>query len=277
MLTGLIEDAIAFFLPELAEARDTSREIQLTSSEFSAIDSESDAGKRITDLSFLVPLKGGGFRKVGLFIEQQDEDKQDFALSMFQAFYRMSDRLKEQVTALAIFTGRAKDRNEYVYSCYGVNLSFRYNTYHVPSQDLDELRRDERLFAPVVLAARMVIAAQGNPANREKYVRELLKLLRERDYDKERRVSIMRFIGNVMNVDSKDISEELRREFYMQWVPISEVQKEIYINYAKEEGWREGEEKKAFEIAKNMLASKASISDIVNWTGLRREDILSLQ
>jgi hypothetical protein len=268
VLADGIDDAIAFFLPELAKDRDTSREIALGRGEFPALGAEGDIGKRSTDLSFLVPIKGGKFRKVALFIEQQDgEDKEDFALRMFQTFYRMSDSLKDQVTALAIFTGRAKDRNEYLYSCYGVNLSFRYNTYHVLSQDISELKNDERVFATVVLAARMVIAAKGNPVNREKYVRELLKIMHERDYDIKRRKRIMKFIGNVMNVSSSDISEELRREFYMEWVPISQVQREIAIKDAKEG---------MIAVAENLLKKGVSMDIIVESTGLNREDILAL-
>jgi hypothetical protein len=48
----------------------------------------------------------------------------------------------------------------------------------------------------------------------------------------------------VLNVRSDDISAELRREFYMQWVPMSEAMKETYIEDAKEE--------KAFEVARTI-------------------------
>ncbi|MDR1966754.1 MAG: hypothetical protein LBQ36_08590 [Synergistaceae bacterium] len=86
----------------------------------------------------------------------------------------------------------------------------------------------------MVLVARMMIAVRDKAPNREKYVQELLKILRERDYDMERRRFIMKFIGNILNVKSDDISAELRSEFYMQWVPMSEVKKETCIEYASE-------------------------------------------
>jgi hypothetical protein len=268
ILSDGIDDAIAFFLPSLAKDRDMSREIEKGEGGFPAIASDSDKGMRTTDLCFSVPIMGGESRKVGLFVEQQHEDDEEFALRVFQTFYRMSDSFKEKITALAIFTGGAKDRNEYLYSCYGAELSFRYNTYHVMSHDIEELRRDGRAFAPVVLAARMMVAAKGKATNREKYVRELLKILLERDYDIRRRRFIMKFIGNIMGVRSDDISAELRREFYMQWVPMSEVMKRTYIEDAKEEG--------KIEVAQKMLAKGIPVETIEECTGLDEGDILAL-
>jgi hypothetical protein len=268
VLSDGIDDALEFFLPSLASDRDMSREIEKADDSFPAIDSEGDRGMRTTDLCFSVPIMGGESRKIGLFLEQQHEDDEEIALRVFQTFYRMSDSFKEKITALVIFTGSAKDRNEYLYSCYGVDLSFRYGTYHVPSRDIEELRRDERAFAPVVLAARMMIAAGGKVPNREKYARELLKILRERDYDKKRRRFIMKFIGNVLNVRGDDISAELRREFYMRWVPMSEVQRELAIEDAKEEG--------KMEVAQKMLADGLPAETIKKYTGLDEGDILAL-
>jgi hypothetical protein len=216
----------------------------------------------------LVPIKGGESRKVGLFIEQQHEDDDRFSVRMYRTFARMSDSFKEKITALAIFTGSAKDRNEYLYSCYGTDLSFRYNTYHVLSRDITELKRDVSPFAPVILAARMMITAKGKAPDREKYVRELLKIMSERDYDMKRRRFIMQFIGNVLNVRSDDISAELRREFYMQWVPMSEVKRDYLIEDAKEEY--------KLEVARSMRAEGLSPEIIKKCTGLDEQDIHAL-
>jgi hypothetical protein len=263
-----IDDAIAFFMPSLAKDRDMSREVEILKDEFPAIGAETDKGMRVADLCLSVPLKGGISRKVGLFIESQHEDDKNFAFRMFQTFFRMSDSFKERITALAIFTGSAKDRNEYLYSCYGIELSFKYNTYHVQSQDIEALRRDERAFAPVVLAARMMIAAKGNPAIREKYALELLKILRGRDYDNKRIRFIMKFVGNVLKVKRDDIDPKVRREFEMPWVPVSQVQREIEIEDIKEEN--------SMEIARKLLAKGLSIDIIKECTGLDEDDILAL-
>jgi hypothetical protein len=149
-----------------------------------------------------------------------------------------------------------------------VELSFKYNTYHVLSQDIETLKRDERAFAPVVLAARMMVAAKGKPASREKYALELLKILRERDYDNERIKFIMKFVGSVLQVKRDDIDPKVKGEFEMPWVPISQVQRELEIEDAKEE--------KAMEVAQKLLAKGLSMDIIKECTGLGEDDILAL-
>ncbi|GHV28639.1 hypothetical protein FACS1894167_06220 [Synergistales bacterium] len=96
VLSEGIDDAIAFFLPALAKDRDVSREIETAKDEFPAFDSETDKGMRIADLCFSVPIKSGESRKVGLFIEQQHEDDEEFAVRMFQTFYRQCAEREKQ-------------------------------------------------------------------------------------------------------------------------------------------------------------------------------------
>jgi hypothetical protein len=263
-----IDDAIAFFMPDLAKDRDMSRDVEILSGEFPAIDSETDKGLRRADLCMSVPLKGGISKKVCLFIESQHEDDKDFARRMFQTFYRMSDSFNENVTALAIFTGSAKNRDVFSYYCYGVELSFKYNTYHVISQNIKTLRRDDRVFATVVLAGRMMVAANGEPAAREKYALKLLKILRERGYDKKRIRLIMAFVHNILRLKNDDIDPKVRGAFKMQWIPISQVQREHAIEDAKEE-WK-------MEVARSMLMDGMSVEKIKKYTGLDEEDILAL-
>jgi hypothetical protein len=205
---------------------------------------------------------------VGCVVEQQHEDDKGFARRMFRGFYRLSDHLNDDVTALAIFTGDSKDRDEYKYSRYGVNLSFSYNSFHVMSQDIERLKQDGRAFAPVVLAARMMMAAKGEPQYREKYAGELLKIMRERDYDNAKKIAVLRFIGRILRMQDKDISSELKGEFLMQAIPISEYRKQLAIEDAKEE--------KAMEVASKMLSKGVSVELIKEFTGIDEEDIIAL-
>jgi hypothetical protein len=172
------------------------------------------------------------------------------------------------VTALAIFTGNSKDRGEYKYSRYGVNLSFSYNTYHVMKQDIELLKQDSRVFAPVVLAARMMMEAKGEPGRREKYAGEILKIMRERDYDNDKKNIVLRFIGHILRLRDDDINSELRGEFLMQFIPLSEYRKLSAIEDAKEET--------SMEIARSMLADGVAADKIKKYTGLDEDDILAL-
>jgi hypothetical protein len=268
VLSDCADDAIDFFLPELSRDRDKSKEVCLIKGDLPAIGSDSDKGGRIADVCFAVPVINGKPCKIGCAVEQQHEDDKDFAKRVFRGFYRLSDYLNDDVTALAIFTGDSKDRDEYKYSCYGANLSFGYNSYHVMKQDAERLKQDERVFAPVVLAARMMMEAKGDPLRRENYARELLKIMRERDYDNAKKSVVLRFIGHILRLQDKDISSELKGEFLMQIVPLSE--------YRKQSMYEDGKEEKAMEVARSMLADGVSAERIKKYTGLDEEDILAL-
>ncbi|MDR0653359.1 MAG: hypothetical protein LBG12_08640 [Synergistaceae bacterium] len=268
VLSDGADDAIDFFLPELAKDRDRSKEVELAGGELPAIGSDSDRRARIADVCFSVPLTIGKSCKVGCVVEQQHDDDKGIAEKIFRGFYRLSDRLNDDVTALAIFTGDSMDRGEYRYSRYGVNLSFGYNTYHVMNQDIEQLKRDERVFAPVVLAARMMMEAKGESRQREEYAKELLKIMRERDYDNAKKRIVMRFIGHILRLQDKDITSELRGEFLMQFMPLSEYRKLSAIEDIREE--------RTLEIARNMLSKGASIDLIKEYTGLDEYDISML-
>jgi len=268
VLSDGADDAIDFFLPELAKDRDKSKEVELAGGELPAIDSDSDRRARIADVCFSVPLKTRKSCKIGCVVEQQHDDDRWIAEKIFRGFYRLSDRLNDDVTALVIFTGDSKDRGEYKYALYGVNLSFSYNTYHVMSQDIERLKLDERAFTPVVLAARMMMAAKGEPQHREKYARELLKIMREREYDNKKKRNILRFIGHILRLQDKDISSKVRGEFLMQFIPLSEYQRQSQIEDIKEE--------KAMEVASKLLAKGLSVDIIKECTGLDEDDIIAL-
>ncbi|GHS98060.1 hypothetical protein AGMMS50276_19170 [Synergistales bacterium] len=271
VLSDCADDAIDFFLPELSKDRDKSRELGLIQDELPAIDSDSDKDARIADVCFYVPIKTGEFHKIGCVVEQQHDDDKDFAKRMFKGFYRLSDHLNDDVTALAIFTGDSKDRDEYKYSCYGVNLLFRYNTYHVRSQDIDCLKKDERVFAPVVLAAYMMLSAKGDPQRRENYAKELLKIMRERGYDNKKTRAILLFIGHILRLQDDDIDSNLKGEFLMRIIPLSEHQKQSendYIEYIQEA--------KTIEVARNFLADGIAPGVVAKNTGLLLENVMTL-
>ena len=188
---------------------------------------------------------------------------------MFQSYYRMSDKLQMPVTSLAIFTGNITPIEIYTASCYGTEVNFRYNIFHVASADIKKLESDERIFALVVLAARRMLDAGENPADRGKYSLELLNLTRERGYDTERARSVQKFIYRILRIRDEKIDPNVREVWRMQLIPIDEAVREIQIRDAKEEG--------KIEVARSMLADGLPAETIKKYTGLDESSILSLR
>jgi hypothetical protein len=210
---------------------------------------------------------------VAFHIEQQHAHDKDFALRMFQGYYRMSDQLQIPVTSLAIFTGNIKPVGMYSTECYGTALDFRYVIYHVASADAEELTRDGRVFAVVVLAAKRMLDAGGDPADRGKYSLELLKLTEERGYDARKTRNIQKFIYRILRIGDKSIDAKVREAWKMQLIPIDEAVREIQIRDAMEEGMERGMEK----VARSMLADGLTAETIMKYTGLDENSILSLR
>ena len=101
IITENVDDAILFFKPDIAADRDYDKKPVLISTEFSAIGGDSDKGMRNSDVCLSIPLKTGTDQRLAFHLEQQHWPDKDFALRMFQSYYRMSDRLRIPVTSLA--------------------------------------------------------------------------------------------------------------------------------------------------------------------------------
>ncbi|GHV41050.1 hypothetical protein FACS1894187_22470 [Synergistales bacterium] len=144
------------------------------------------------------------------------------------------------------------------------------------SADIEELKRDERVFALVIIAAKRMLDAGESLEKRGRYSLELLSIARERGYDIGRMRNVQKFIYRVLRIWDENIDPKVREVWRMRLIPIDEAIREIHIRDAREEGLEEGEAKKAFEVARRMLSRNMSVSDIIDVTGLGEDDILSL-
>lgn len=277
VLLTCVDDAVLFFLPDLAEARDTSQPIGFTREELPKIEGDSDKGMRIADAAFSVPLKGGGGQRVVFLVEQQHERDLSFGRRMFVEYYRMSDRMEVPVTSLAIFTGQLGSADRYDTTCFGTKLSFEFNSYMVADVDVEVLKADERAFAVVVLAAKRMLDAGGDPRKREKYARELISLMRKRDYDREKKRNILTFVGKALRLKDGDINRETREEWNMITIPLEEAVEKIKLHNAFEDGLEAGLEKGKKETAEKMLAHGMEPEIIADLAGLSLNEVLSLR
>ena len=292
VLTENIDDAILFFKPDIAADRDYSKKPDLFSTELPAIGGDSDKGLRHPDMCLSIPMKIGIAQRLAFHVEQEHWDDKELALRMFQGYYRMSDKFQVPVASLAIITGDLKPINSYVSSCYGTEVNFKYNVYHVANADISALERDERVFALVVLAARRMLDSSGNPVKRGQYSLELLNLMQERGYNAETAKSLQMFIYHILRLKDKEIDPQIKEVWKMRLIPIDEAIREIRIRNAKEEGMEEGmekgmekgreegREKERLEVAREMLIEGDSfekIARVTKWPLETLKEKLSIQ
>jgi hypothetical protein len=271
-----LDDAISFFMPGLADVRDYSAKPGAADPEHPAIGGKSNKGKRTSDLCVSLPLKDGCVSRAIFLLEQQHEKDNTLPFRMFQSFYRASDEYSVPVTSLAIYTGKTEPIDTYFWEWQGTSVNFKYNAYSVDRADRDELKQDGRDFALPVLTAKMMLEAGGASPKRGEYSIELLELIEKRNFDGKKAWSFQKFAYRLLQIDRDDIDPKIKGVWRMRFRPIDEVVRDIHIRDAEEYGMEKGEEKKAFDVARSMLADGLPAETIKKYTGLDESSILSL-
>jgi len=282
IIKGDPDGAISFFVPSIASARDFSQALEAADPIHLAIGGKSDKWANISDVCLKVPLERGEYLRSLFLIEQHHGESKDIPLRVFQSWYRASDEYQFPVTALVIYTGNAKPLNAYSREWHGTSVNFKFNTYSVPNDaDVEELKRDERAFSIPVLAAKRMLDANGDPLKRGEYSLELLDLIKKRGLDYKKAWLYRQFTSRILQTDAEDIESKIKEVWKMQFRPIEEVQKEIFMRYAREEAHEEAKEEGKVEgkveMARNLLKDGVAPEIIARSAGLPLEKIQALQ
>jgi hypothetical protein len=193
-ITDGVLDAIAYFMPDLAADMDTSREvISISGAELPVIGADTDKGMRVTDVFLDVPVRGGDNWSIACLIEQQHENDNALSTRLFDSFISLrGQRPPGRTTIFVIYTGDSKNVNFYIETGYGIEVTLKFRTFHLPSYDVEELRRDNNAFARVMYAGLMAYKSGDDVALREKYAMELLNLADEISYDnRQKKLSLI--------------------------------------------------------------------------------------
>ena len=280
------KEAIEYFMPDLARDRDKSREIAgIAGMELPMADSGSDKGMLVSDVFLNVPVIGGEDWSVACIVEQQHEDDKGFAGRMFDSYVRLrAQRPSGRTTGFAVYTGDSKNVGTYTESCYGLEVTLKFRTFHLPSYSVEELKEDKRPFARVMQAGRLSTETGDDAELREKHAWELLNMTNARGYDERQRKFILEFADRIFWLNGPGISQKLKEAYEMHTITLEEYSRKIAEEAAMMEGIEEGIEKGKIEgeiegiekVARRMLDRKMPISDIADITGLSEKDLLSL-
>jgi len=104
-------------------------------------------------------------RWILVHVEVQGYRDNHFAWRMFTYFYRIFDRYRQPVTAIAILTDGEKNYRPsfYEYDFLGTRCVFRFNTYKVLDQNEEALRNDKNPFAAVILTVLTALKNKNIP------------------------------------------------------------------------------------------------------------------
>lgn len=184
-----------------------------------------------------------------------------FGRRMHTYFYRILDRYKRPVTAIAILTdGNKRYRPEsYRYNFLGTNYEFRFNTYKVLDQDEEALEKDDNPFAVVILTVLIALKNKDLP-DRElfKLKTRLLRNLVQRKISRTKIEKLLLFLQFYVVFRDKGYSKQFEEEILSVTKTTNSMGiRELILEKVREESLEKGVMKEREKAARNLI--KASI------------------
>jgi len=269
-------DLLRFCFADADDLFDMDKDFEFLDKELTELfpEIEQQGGNRFVDMLVKVFLKGGEEEWILVHIEIQGRNGKGFAERMFQYWYRIYDRYKVNIAALAVFTG-SKNQNrpgQFYKSFLGTEISYRYNVYHIFDHSEAGLVAMENPFALVVLAAQKALLTGKIPE--EELNRERLTvaraLIKSKKYDHVRINRFLYFLKQFVHIENPKINRSFDKQIdkltgKQNTMGIIEAIKKIEREEAFEKGIEKGKEK----VVQNLLsANKFTISEIANFAGV---------
>lgn len=219
VMEDLFGDFLHFFFPAAASDFDLERGVAFLDKELDRLlpaPGRATEGVRFADKLARVFLKDGSENYLLVHVEiQAQKGKEDFAQRMFRYWYRIRDKYRVPVTALAILIDSDEDFHPRVYreKCLDTELTYVFNTYKVLRQNEDALLRDPNPFALVVLTALKALKNKGAGDGKLLDIkRGLLREMLARDLDPKRRKAIFNFMDYTLHLREEEAQEAFEQE-----------------------------------------------------------------
>ncbi|MGB1204193.1 MAG: hypothetical protein ACPG5B_01035 [Chitinophagales bacterium] len=197
IIEELFDDFMAFFMPELFEEIDFTKEVLFLDKELQTIMPQTERkGKKIGDCLAKVFLKSGEEKWILVHIEVQSSYKANFSARMFKYFYRIFDKFGQKIAAIAIFTDDKHPKNYNIYrdEFFGTRITYEYNAYKISEQTIESLQNQTNPFALAILANKYVLASKNKKHQRLQFKINLLKLMRKQKFSKRKMLGVFNFV-----------------------------------------------------------------------------------
>ena len=269
----MFDDLLRFIFPDADQVYNIERGFEFLDKELTELYPEPGKGSatRIADKLVKVFCRDGEEDCVLCHIEiQGDTKKKDrplFADRMVRYFYRIWDKYRIPVSAVAIFTGRdgkkMPDRFEYGYR--NTRLMYKYPTISILDFTDEELGQSDNPFAHVILAARTSLL-EGKIPEPDLLERKILiaRKLFLKGFPSRKIRAILKFLENYVLFEDREMNRNFKERIQSQdksnVMGIDEYIKMV----AKEEGLAEGKEEQNRLFVTNLLKEGFPIKKIAS-------------
>lgn len=284
IIEALFPDFVDLFLPDLAQQVDLNQPYTFLDQELNALSLGNEQGNRRVDRLVKVFLKDGNEQWVLIHAEVQGYHEIDFAERMLIYFYRIYDKYRQKIAAIAIFAdsrnGWKPDKYEYEFA--NTRLTYQYPVYKILEQSEADLKASENPFALVVLAAQYALRGKRKDESTQlRFKLELIDLLFAKSYDNNKIKAIFYFVDALIKMKSQASQIQFTQEVRNMATTNKKVRilgdyAEVVLREGKLEGIHEGKREAHLESAKNMKADGMDADLIAKYTGLSLEQIAEL-
>ena len=245
LLENIFDDFLRFFFADADKIFDLKKGFSYLDKELSDLfpHDENKAPKHVDKL-VKVLTKKGETKWILVHVEVQGQKDKEFALRMFTYYYRILDRYRIPITAIALFTDSHKTYhiNRYETSFMGTVTSFEFNTYKVLDQNEKELEENNNPFSIAILT--VLIGLKSKKLNDQQLFDLKFKLLRNlyrRNISKKKIDGLLLFLQLYVHFENRDyklkfekVIEELTENKNTMGI------REFVLDRAKNEGKAEG-------------------------------------
>ena len=217
VLEDVFVDVVRFIFPAAEEELDLEQGITFLDKELAELYPEPgrQIDSRVVDKLVRINRKDGKDQWLLLHLEIQGWNDPKFAERMFRYYYRILDKFKKPVAAVAIFTGRDRQHmpDKFEAHCLGTNVIYRYNTICTHDYSDEELMESDNFFAMVLLVAKLeTIKRIRDPAEFDRALLEqkilLFKYFEEKRAMDGHKIDIIQpFLNNYMTFNNPEIND----------------------------------------------------------------------
>lgn len=300
IIDDLVVDFIHYFFSDYIDQIDFSAGFTSLDKELEQLFSKSASKKRHADKLFRAKLVNGQEQFFLIHVEVQGYPDPEFAIRMFEYAYRIRDRYKKPLTALAIYTNRDRKYHFKAFheSFMGSEILYRFNSYVLADQKLTEIRRPDNLFSLVMeVAFEDLQNKTKTDIERLNFKTRLIKHLLKQEIDTAKIRKLLAFVKYYTNFEQK----EFLRKFEKTIIKITKSRRtmgieEAILNYVEEKGKVEGKaegkaegyaqgfeegEEKGLDLGLKMVISRAweksmPITEIADLTNKTQEEVQSV-
>jgi hypothetical protein len=244
ILQQYFQEAIEFFLPNIAKLVDWTQPPEFLDKEFVKIAPDAKLGRRFADQLVRVKLKRGKDLVLLLHVEIQAAPEKQFAERIFVYSLRIFDYFRQPAVSVAILCDASPTwrPRQYGFSLPGTTLNFEFSMVKLLDyrDRMAELDASHNPFAVVVKAHLKLQETKKDSLARKTSKMQLIRQLYEAGYNAEQVLNLFNFLDWVLVLPKR-----LDAEFWIELKAYEEERQMPYITSVERIGFERGVKEEA--------------------------------